>query len=203
MRAASRSRSAVQIWLKLYWGSVLHHPYSRRVGLWVFLACLSVFAQLGLAQGTNPLRYFKNYFVTGDYVVAGVGLRGTGVNGMATGTINVTGVPVGADIVAAFLYWQSIETTSAPSAVNGKFDGNAIVGDLIGSPTNPPCWSTGGNAGPAGSSGRVYRADVMRYLKVDPVNTIRIANGAHTVSLPDNGTQTPGTVPLTNGATWW
>src|SRR6516162_5481719 len=37
----------------------------------------------------NPLCLDNNYFVTGDYVVGGVGLRGMGVNGFATGMINI------------------------------------------------------------------------------------------------------------------
>src|SRR6266571_3871800 len=82
------------------------------------------FAQTALAQtATNPLGPVPsaNYFVTGDYVVGGVGLRGLGstATNLATGTINIpdqtsvpsTGVPAGADIVAAFLYWQTVEST--------------------------------------------------------------------------------------------
>src|SRR3954451_11832877 len=62
------------------------------------------------AQGApgDALSFFKNYFITGDYVVAGVGLRGAGVNGIATGTIKVANVPPNADVVAAFLYWQEV-----------------------------------------------------------------------------------------------
>src|SRR5215475_4788561 len=52
---------------------------------------LILFAQLGQAQ--DPLQFFKNYFVTGDYAVAGVGLYGQGVNGYATNTLTITGVP--------------------------------------------------------------------------------------------------------------
>src|SRR5205809_4798846 len=86
---------------------------------------LVLFAQVAQAQNdTLPLHYFKNYFITGDYVAAGIGLRGKGVNGIATGTINMNAVPcarlvdgtvgtsgcgvagtVPSDIVAAFLYW--------------------------------------------------------------------------------------------------
>jgi hypothetical protein len=39
------------------------------------------------------LQYFKSYFVTGDYAVAGVGWYGQGVNGYATNTLNMSGVP--------------------------------------------------------------------------------------------------------------
>src|SRR6266568_9398735 len=90
------------------WGRRLM-PATAALGLLLVLG----FAQPGLAQ-TNPLTLFKNYFVTGDYVVGGVGLRGLGdATGFATGTISIpdlmqpnhTSVPPGADIVAAFLYW--------------------------------------------------------------------------------------------------
>ena len=53
-----------------------------RYGLGFFL--LTGFGQPGFAQTTPPLNFENNYFVTGDYVVAGVGLRGLGVNGFAT-----------------------------------------------------------------------------------------------------------------------
>src|SRR5258708_7773209 len=75
------------------------------------LGLLILSPQLGRAA--DALSYTKNYFVTGDYVVGGVGLRATGVNGFATGTIKISGIPAGADIVAAFLYWQTVETTPA------------------------------------------------------------------------------------------
>src|SRR5271169_4432272 len=89
------------------------------------LALVCGFAEIAHAQnGVNPLNLFKNYFVTGDYVVGGVGLRGLGVGGWATGTISIpdtiqaraTGVaspsvPPGAEVVAAFLYWQTIEAS--------------------------------------------------------------------------------------------
>ncbi len=165
------------------------------------------------SQAADALKYFKNYFVTGDYVVGGVGLRGKGVLSpalggyFATGTITIGGngpngsapVPatngVPADIVAAFLYWQTDEPVSAaaPSAMNGFFDGNPIVGAVVGNAQNPACAGT-----PSAWWGRVYRADVLRYLSIDHVNNVRIANGPHTVSLPDAGTRTTG--PYTNGA---
>src|SRR5215475_3817662 len=73
-------------------------------------------AHPSLAQNSNQLALANNYFVTGDYVIGGVGLRGSGVNGIATGQIqipdpaqpNSTSVPAGADVVAAFLYWETV-----------------------------------------------------------------------------------------------
>jgi hypothetical protein len=75
--------------------------------------------QPGFAQTNQPLNFENNYFVTGDYVVSGVGLRGLGVNGFATkqftmpdaNSVPSTGVPSGADIVAAFLYWETVESS--------------------------------------------------------------------------------------------
>ena len=43
-----------------------------------FLGFFVLFGEIGRSQ--DALHYFKNYFVTGDYVVGGVGLRGTGMN---------------------------------------------------------------------------------------------------------------------------
>src|SRR5262252_2373062 len=58
-------------------------------------AFLALFAQLGRAQDPDRLSFFKNYFITGDVIVAGTGnMRGTGVVdpvlgvSLATATIN-------------------------------------------------------------------------------------------------------------------
>ena len=158
---------------------------------------VAIFARVACAG--DALSFFNNWFVTGDYAVAGVGLRGAGVNGWATGTINMTGVPTGADPIAAFLYWSTVETSATPSAANGYFNGYQIQGAVLGNPQspNPPCWGSNGSIGPAGTTGLVYRADVLRYLPVDAGN-IRQANGSQTVKLPDSGGN--GNGPWTNGA---
>src|SRR5579862_4661583 len=94
---------------------------ARKMGATIALGFVLVFAfaQTGSAQNaTPPLNFGENYFVSGDYVVAGVGLRGLGgKTGLATGKLTMpdttsvpsTGVPAGADIVAAILYWQTVE----------------------------------------------------------------------------------------------
>ena len=170
----------------------------------LLFGCMALLAPSSRAE---DLHYFKNYFVTGDYAVEGVGLYAKGVNGMATGTISMTAtdVPVGADIVAAYLYWETVETTPKPSSMNGFFDfdstGKAypIVGEVLGNPDTAPCWSQGGTGGP-GTWLRVYRADVLRYLKVDQNGTVRDVDYPHTVTLPDSGINQPGSVPHTEGA---
>src|SRR5205814_5912837 len=63
------------------------------------------------AQTSNaqPLPYFNGYLVTGNYVVGSVDLQPvSGGTGFATGTIHMSGVPAQADILAAWLYWETI-----------------------------------------------------------------------------------------------
>ena len=154
----------------------------------------------GLPQtpAPNPLSLNNNYFLTGDYVSAGVTLRGTGVGGMATGTINIPtytqsatqGVPIGADIVDAFLYWESVENTPFASSTVGTFNGYSIVGQQIGN--DIPNYTDGAVTGTL----RAYRASVNIYLPVG-ANGVRTASGAYIVSLPDSG---GSTYPLAEGA---
>jgi len=165
---------------------------------------LALFVQVGRAQ--DPLQFFKNYFVTGDYAVAGVGLYGQGINGFASNTLAMTGVPctaggpgpgttldaacatagaIPAEPIAAFLIWQSIETTPSPSSANGWFRNWPITGSVAGNPQGLGCWSNGGT-NPSGFL-RVYIADVLRFLPFDETKGVRIANGAYTVKLVDSG----------------
>jgi hypothetical protein len=142
------------------------------------------------AAGANSLNFKNNWFLTGDYVVGGVGLRGTGVGGTATGTINIAGVPANADIIAAYLYWETLG-----NGANGTFNThgtpvNNIVGTALGT-TVSPCWD------PQLSTITVYRADVLQYFPRD-VNGRQLVNGSHIVTLPDSGSNT--TAPSTEGA---
>ena len=155
------------------------------------------------AWASDALSFFNNWFVTGDYVVGGVGLRSKGVNGWATGNIDMgtKAVPPGAEPVAAFLYWSTSEPTTTPAARIGYFNGNKIQGVVLGNPQSPnlPCYSSGGNLGLPGTAGPVYRADVLRYLPVDAKN-VRQVNGKHTVKLPDSGGNGNGNLVYTDGA---
>src|SRR5271165_3215260 len=192
---------------KIMWKPISRPAKQRKAAFaLLFLACMALLAPSSRAE---DLHYFKNYFVTGDYAVEGVGLYATGKSGWATGTITMTAakdVPAGADIVAAYLYWETVETTPNPSSMNGYFDFDStgkpypIVGEVLGNPNTVPCWSQGGTGGP-GSAVRVYRADVLRYLNVDAVNNnVRDVDYTHTVTLPDSGINQPGNVPHTEGA---
>ncbi len=118
------------------------------------LMLLAVFAQSGLAQtSTNPLNFSKNYILSGgDYVVGGVGLRGLGdATGFATGTISIpdlnsvpaTGVPTGADIVAAFIYWETVEKShSAFDGQQGFFGPVNSDGSVRATPSPERSWGT-------------------------------------------------------------
>ncbi len=162
-------------------------------------SAVNLLVSTGQAQppSPNPLSLENNYFVTGDYASAGVTLRGTGTGGMATGTITIPnytqsasqGVPDGADIIDAFLYWETLENTPSPSSTSGTFDNFAITGQQIGSDLPYTDGAFNGTL-------RVYRADVNTYFAVG-ANGIRFASGTHKVSLPDGG---GSALPLTEGA---
>src|SRR5215471_5128189 len=186
--------------------------------------------QAALAQNGPPLNFVNNFFVTGDYVVAGAyGMNQTVTNGVTTGTINVpdqnpstlkanpgitgaTSVPVGAQIVAAVLYWETVEsvnntgigqsgffwTPNAPAALNGGL-GYAIKGvNVLPTGQSNVAWSSGGC--PGSSTGRivnVYRADVKGLLPQDGNGNV-LANSTYQVTLPSS---TSGSPPITLGAT--
>ena len=155
------------------------------------------------APAPNPLTFENNYFVTGDFATAGVSLRGAGSGGVATKTINIPdstsggtqGVPDGADIVAGFLYWETLENTVTPSGNTGTFLGYPITGLQIGSDLP---YTDSGLSGTL----RVYRADVNAYFQVSPAwNGARLGSGPFTVTLPDSGqTGSTGKFPLNEGA---
>jgi hypothetical protein len=181
---------------------------------------------LGLAQtasaqnDNNPFQFGQNYFVTGDYVVAGVGLRGLGDgSGYAMGTITMPdantvpagGVPAGAQVVAALLYWQTVESSQTsfagqtgffrPVFPGGPAQGYPIAGQVLGNPNTPVSWSSGGCSGNSNGSKtiRTYREDVSGLLPQDSTGNV-IANGTYEVRLADSGSNGGGT-PLTLGAT--
>ena len=153
---------------------------------------LLVSSGIPLPTAPNPLSFENNYFVTGDYVAAGVSLRTNG-----TGTITIqsyaqsasNGVPDGADVVDAYLYWETVESTPFASSTSGTFNGYPIVGQQIGN--DLANYTDGLLTGTV----RAYRAPVNAYLPVG-ANGIRIVSGSYSVSLPSGG----AALPLTEGA---
>jgi hypothetical protein len=187
----------------------------KRSGALVALCVGLLFAQPhGRAQTADALKFFKNFFLTGDYVVAGVGLRGLGGQsgspaGIATGTISISGVPADADIVAAFLYWQIVTKDSLgpdSGAVGATFNSFALssadgpFSKVLVSNGTSPCWSSGGGTGSQSGTLKTYtyRADVRRFLNVDADGRF-VGNGNYTVQVPDSGPN-GNTVPIALGA---
>ncbi|MBZ5723020.1 MAG: hypothetical protein LAO03_21990, partial [Acidobacteriia bacterium] len=179
------------------------------------LLLLFGFTQTGLAQTatSTPLSLSNNYIVTGDYVVGGwVGQPTQNLNGYTPGTINIPdtvqtkatgvtspGVPAGADIVAAFLYWTTVESSGTFAGQQAYFRGYPISGVPLGNLNAPVSWSSGGCAGSSQGSKtmQVYRADVSAYLPVDS-NGNSQPNASYPVRLADNGKS--GNTPFTLGA---
>ena len=159
-------------------------------------------AQPGHAQD-SPLRFFKNYNITGDYVVAGKSLWRKGVNGRARVKIEIAGVPPGAEVVAAILYVQTAERVQWSGINHATFrkilkhpvpphdlgPGNQSLAKALTPRGNwalspAPCWSV------LFAGGRklvTYRADVLPYLPKDRTSGSPIANGTYEVVVPDAG----------------
>ena len=171
------------------------------------IALAALFAEVpghATTVAQDPLPYSKGYLVTGNYVVAGVDLPKA--NG--SGTITVAGVPDNADIISAYLYWETTSSVDiSPALAAVTFRGNPLYGtDTSGHPmplvpiravpkTQLPgngasCW---GSANGSGASLTMFRADVVRFLpkqldKNDEWTGKRLANGTHTITLPQVGT---------------
>lgn len=199
---------------------------SRKIQFIFLLILVGLFltaTQSGFAQTTNgPLNFGNNYFVTGDYVVGGAqGMTVNIANGYSAGTITIpdanpgiTGakaIPPGAEVVAALLYWQTIEKSStvpgqAGSGENGYFmpieaggpnaPGYPITGVNLASADTVAYSSSGCTSTSTGEVVRTYRANVLAALPRDSTGNIS-ANGAYEVYLPSVRNSTP----LTLGAT--
>jgi hypothetical protein len=194
------------------------HARSRRSGATIAAVLLIVLlhAPQGAAQTQSLLSYAWGLFVTGDYVVGGVDVTGS-VDGFATGTIRISGVPAHAEVLAAFLYWETITLSSDPSQARGvEFRGQAIDVDntwLVRRAGQPltgqtaSCWSAG-----TPLTMHMLRADVLSLLPVEKdangnLTGRRVVNDAdlqarnlplHTVKLPKFGTG--NVVPESAGA---
>ncbi|MGE5735486.1 MAG: hypothetical protein ACM34E_10390, partial [Acidobacteriota bacterium] len=178
------------------------------------------FVQVGTAQNPN-FKIFKNFFVTGDYVVAGWVEGASDGSGYAPGVISIpdnvqapylqsevpASVPKGADIVAAYLYWATVEgSQNTLAGQTALFNGYKIQGTILGNPNAPTSWSSGGCSGSSNGSKtmRFYRADVRPYLPVDKNSSSATygaltANGNIPLRLADSGSN-GNTAPFALGA---
>ena len=179
--------------------------------VWTLVFLLG-FAQAGLAQQNPSFKIFQNFIVTGDYITAGWQEGPNDGAGFATGNIMVpdvttgtgkqpvqTGVvysvPKGADIVAAYLYWGTVEgNQSAFAGQTAFFNTYKIQGTVLGNPNAPTSWSAGGCSGSANGSKtmRFYRADVRPYLPVDTATT----NSDGTPNFSYGALTAAGTIPV-------
>jgi hypothetical protein len=70
-----------------------------------------------------------------DHAAAGTGTRNAGY-----GTIRLRGIPVGAVIVRAWLYWGAVLATPIPTTANVTFNGTTVTGKRLSVTTPEPCW---------------------------------------------------------------
>src|SRR5712672_916539 len=138
--------------LRLGWG---HRRMSATIALGLLLVlgfAQTAAAQSAAAAGDPPLTFENNFFVTGDYVVAGAygmtttftNLKGTTyavgtmnvpdlknpfTGATNTGNTGVTSVPAGAEVLTALLYWQAVEKVAQPGTGQNGFFRAANGGD--------------------------------------------------------------------------
>lgn len=109
-----------------------------------------------MGQGESEalgLTGYQRFVVRGGYVAAGVGMRNRGY-----GVIRLRGIPRGAKVYKAYLYWNIGDYYQKARHRRGVFAGHRILGTYIGG-DHEPCWfATRG-------SSFSYRADVTRYVK--------------------------------------
>ena len=189
------------------------------------LGILLVFgsAPSGFAQADPPLTFAQNYLVRGDFVVAGAQGLTTNFdfnNGLAIGTITIpepavntgiTGIrqiPQGGEVMAAVLYWQTVEKVGVMPGQPGsgqfgffrplipggpKAPGYLIKGVPLGG-NNTVSWSSGGcTTGSTGKTVRTYRANVLGALPHDSNGVISAnsANVTYEVRLQGTSSTTP------------
>lgn len=130
----------------------------------------------GSVPVNGQLQRFTAYDVFGGYVAAGIGMRNRGY-----GTINLSGIPDGGRIIAAYLYWDVLASALDDRYAEGVFNGQTITGKLIGM-HGDPCW---GN-----STNYAYREDVTPFVS---------GNGQYTLSGFASGS-TNGSDPWISGS---
>ena len=162
-----------------------HAAAYRIVG--AFALCALSF---GVAPASaQPLSFFKNYFVTGDFVVRGVSLFGNGQNGVSRASIKINDFPEdNVDLLAAFLYVQTAERIDLPGSGihNAQFRGfdlgpkdNSYTKALNWDRVTPVCWIK-----QPGYRMVTYRGDVLRLLRVK-ANGKHEVNGSHSIAVPE------------------
>jgi hypothetical protein len=143
-------------------------------------------ASAGPASAAGAPATFASIDVNGGYVAAGVGLRNRGA-----GTIAITGIPTGATIQSAYLFWSVLGGAVEPANFkSGKFKGVSITGTKIGS-GGTPCWGST-------TSGYAYRANVT--AKVTGNGSYALSGFASGVTSGADPFTTAQVPPLAEGA---
>jgi hypothetical protein len=157
-------------------------------------------ALLGLGKTLNQaaptvgnLIPFINTTVAGDYTAAGVGLRGT-----TSGNITISGIPAGALIQNAYLYWGMLDNGEEASLANLNVNGTPVLGTRIGRGPDT-CWGR--------TDSFSYRADVTPLVTGNGTYSVTgvagggniLAEGAALVVIYDTGGQSFRTVMLADG----
>src|SRR5215203_347767 len=150
----------------------------------------------------DALPFANGFLVTGDYVVSGVDLPKTG--GMGTISLSDARLNGGIEVVAAYLYWETI--SRAPIEFSGvTYRGAPITGakaSTIQSLPGLPAASCWGAAGSGESSLTIFRADVLALLEkrldsngkwtgkylVNDSDLVSVNKPLHKVTLPQQGT---------------
>src|SRR5207237_8976394 len=121
------------------------------------------------ALAPHPVLYSTGFLVNGDYAVGSVDI--TSASGfLATATIPMSGVPADADILSAFVYWETIApsfTTPAQIANYVQFRGKPITSVRVKSAAKPLSGSTGACFSAGGRlplTMPMFRADVLAFL---------------------------------------
>lgn len=122
---------------------------------------------------------------------------GTGTRNMGFGTLRLRGLPTGATVVAAYLYWGTIvQGPQPPFSATANFKGTLVTGSLKGSVAQP-CWNS---AGVFAS----YRADVKAQISSTIDGDYKVASlSSHLTdgSDPWSGASANTVLPLSEGAT--
>ncbi len=158
-------------------GHLLGAGWLRRPAALFSLGVMLCFAQSGgqaqdLPESDGPLTFFKNYFITGNYVASGGGFSGEGST--AEAHFEISGVPPNVDILAAFLYVQTAESAPLQGISGATFNGLPLdsgegsIAKALG--TSSACFTVG-----EGVNLVTYRADVLRLLPLGE-------NGKHDVN---------------------
>ena len=143
-------------------------------------------AEAAAAGSQGAPATFRTIRVKGGYVAAGVGLRNRGA-----GTIRISGIPTGAKVKSAYLFWSILGgAKEGANFKQGAFRGSSVVGTRVGSGQSP-CW-------PSTTTGYAYRADVTKRVQGNGSYALtRFASGVRNGSDPFTSNQVP---PLAEGA---